>query len=216
MISEPELVALDDLTPHPRNYRKHPADQIAHLAQSMREHGFYRNVVVARDGTILAGHGVAEAAREAGLTEVPVVRLPIAPDDPRAIKLLVADNEVGHLAEQDDRALTELLKQISEKDAGLIGTGYDEAMLANLLYVTRPRDEIQDFDAAAHWAGLPEYFANEKPFTVVVSCETEQEREQFIEHLGAVVVYKKGRTYSIRWPLVAAREDPASLSFETR
>lgn len=45
------------LKPHPRNYRGHPDDQLAHIERSIRDNGVYRNVLVARDYTILAGHG---------------------------------------------------------------------------------------------------------------------------------------------------------------
>jgi hypothetical protein len=71
-----KLVAVDDLKPHPRNYRIHPEDQLQHIIRSIQEH-FYRNVVAAREGTILAGHGVVIAARKLGLSKVPVVRLAI-------------------------------------------------------------------------------------------------------------------------------------------
>jgi hypothetical protein len=53
-----ELIAIKELKPHPRNYRSHPEDQLVHLVNSIKQHGFYRNVVVAKDNTILAGHGV--------------------------------------------------------------------------------------------------------------------------------------------------------------
>lgn len=71
-----ELVALSKLKPHPRNYRKHPADQLAHIKASIKQHGFYRNVVVAKDDTILAGHGVVQAAKEMKVKQVPVFRVP--------------------------------------------------------------------------------------------------------------------------------------------
>ena len=53
-----ELLPLAELRPHPRNDGTHPPDEIAHLKASITTHGVYRNVVVAQDGTILAGHGV--------------------------------------------------------------------------------------------------------------------------------------------------------------
>jgi ParB-like chromosome segregation protein Spo0J len=68
-----EFVPLASLKPHPRNYRIHPDDQLEHIIKSIQEHGFYRNVVAARDGTILAGHGVVQAALKMGLKGVPVV-----------------------------------------------------------------------------------------------------------------------------------------------
>lgn len=125
-----EIVALDSLKAHPGNYRAHPPDQREHLLSSIRQHGFYRNVVVARDGTILAGHGVVEAARDAGLAEIPVVRLDLDPDSPDALKVLTGDNEIARLALVDDRQLAELLRSVRATSAeGLLGTGFtDEAL----------------------------------------------------------------------------------------
>jgi len=94
-------VPVASLKPHPVNYRKHPEDQLRHIERSVKEHGFYRNVVVARDGTILAGHGVVLAAKRLKRDKVPVIRLPLAADDLRALKVLTSDNEISRLAEVD-------------------------------------------------------------------------------------------------------------------
>ena len=190
------------LKPHPRNYRKHPDDQQEHLRRSLRDHGLYRNVITARDGTILAGHGVVEAAQAEGLEQVPVVRLDVEPDDPRALKVLTGDNELARLAEVNDRELAELLRQISEVDAvGLLGTGWDEAMLANLVYVTRPAAEIGDQDDAAAWAGLPDFEAPPQAVQCLVSFDTEADRDAFIKHLGIEAVYHRERgPWSVWWP----------------
>jgi hypothetical protein len=126
-----ELVALDELRPHPRNYVIHGEAQLAHLEASLRAHGCYRNVVCARDGTLLAGHGVVAAARRLGLAALPVRRLDVAPDDPRALAVLVGDNEVAQLREVDDAALAALLRDVRGDDvAALLGTGFDDAALA--------------------------------------------------------------------------------------
>ena len=134
-----ETLSIANLKAHPRNYRGHPEDQIEHLRASIRENGMYRNVVIASDGTILAGHGITTAATAEGLSEVPCIRMPFGPDDPAALKILVGDNELGLRAEPDDRALSMILKDLRDADptAGLTGTGYDDAMLASLLFVTR-------------------------------------------------------------------------------
>lgn len=180
-----ERAALSSLTPHPRNYREHPEDQLAHIMQSLREHGFYRNVVVARDGTILAGHGVVQAAQQLGLEDVPVVRLPIDRDDPRALKVLAGDNEMSRSALVDDRALTTLLKQIMDEDPiGLLGTGFDEMQLAALVMVTRPEDEVRSFDEAAEWVGMPEFSVGERILKMFVSFASDEDFVEFCERNG--------------------------------
>ncbi len=207
-IHTPARVRIADLKPHPRNYRSHPADQIEQIQQSIREHGFYRNIVTARDGTILAGHGVVLAAEQMGLTEVPVIRLSIGPDHPKALKLLAADNELGLRAEIDDRALSEILFEIKEQDVdGLLGTGYDDQMLANLLFISRPANEIADMDEAAQWVGMPafeSYGGTKSEFMVIIRCETQEAREELFERLGlvdgAVVKKMQNGPWSGRYP----------------
>ena len=208
----PEDVALDDLKPHPRNYQQHPEDELAHIMESIKTHGFYRNVVIARDGTILAGHGVTQAARKLGYTHVPVIRTPYTPDDPRALKLLAGDNEIRHLAEVDDRALTELLRELSATD-DLLGTGYDEMMLANLAMVTRPAAEIGDLEAAAQWAGMPEYDYDDAPgqIQITVHFVNDEDRTEFLRRLDLDTVDNAKRK-SIWWP-ERKQDDPRSLRF---
>ena len=216
VLHEAALVPLDELKPHPQNYRAHPDDQRAHLVRSITEHGVYRNVLVARDGTILAGHGVVEAARDAGLTEVPVVRLELDADDPRALKILTGDNEIARLAGIDDRLLSELLRTIRDSDPvdGLLGTGYDDDMLAALVFVTRDEREIGDRDDAAQWIGLPVFDGIERPHVVMVGCETIEERDALLVLLGVTTIHRKIRgTISVRWP-PTEREDLAALRFE--
>ena len=128
-----EVTSLSSLRPHPKNYRTHPEDQLAHIVASIKRHGFYRNIVVAKDGTILAGHGVVEAAKKMSLEKVPLVRLDLAPDDPRALQLLAGDNEIGLLAEVDDAALANILKELQDLDPeALLGTGVTEFGLDKL------------------------------------------------------------------------------------
>jgi DNA modification methylase len=129
-----ELLDVRTLTPHPRNDGSHPPGEIAHLRQSIREHGIYRNVVVANDGTILAGHGVVAAAQAEGRTHIPGQRRPYGPDDPRALKLLVGDNGIPQLRQRDDDVLVALLQELAATDPlALLGTGFDEAMLEALI-----------------------------------------------------------------------------------
>ena len=203
-----EMVDIADMKPHPRNYQQHPEDQLLHLRASIETHGIYRNVVLAADGTILAGHGVVAAAERAGRTSVTARRMPYDPEDPRAIQLLVADNEIGRLAERDDRAMSELLRIIQNEDE-LIGTGFDEMQLANLVFVTRDADEIASFDEAAEWAGaeMPDFDEEKEAFKILINFSESQEREQFYEKMGYPNIQKKtGRIWSLKWPPEEVRD----------
>jgi len=193
-----EYIATNELKPHPKNYREHPDDQLEHIVQSIKDNGHYRNVVVAQDNVILAGHGVVKASNKMGLKTIPVVRLDVPHDDPKAIKVLTGDNEIAHLGIVDDRLLTELLKDVKDYDMnGLLGTGYDDAMLANLVMITRPVSEIADFDAAAEWVGMPEYESEPKPLQIIVSFDSEKNREAFGKLVGSPLTDK---TKSIWFP----------------
>lgn len=194
-----ETVEVERLRPHPRNYREHPEDQLRHIEASLRQHGVYRNVVVASDDVILAGHGVVEAARNVGLETLPVIRVPIGSDEPQAIKILTADNELTRFAFHDDRQLAELLREIRDVDE-LLGTGYDDAQLANLLMVTRPASEIADLNAAAEWAGMPEFEPHpaEKDNGITIYCDTPEDRDRLVEVLELQAIWR-GRPGGRGW-----------------
>lgn len=208
------LALIADLKPHPRNYRSHPDDQLAHIVKSIEDHGFYRNIVVANDNTILAGHGVVLAAKKMGKDRVPIIRLTIGPDDPRALKVLTSDNEIRNLGSVDDRALTELLKDILGTEAGLLGTGFDEKQLAALTFITRPASEIGTIDEAKDWVGMPEYEATAEMHKLVVNLKSAEERDALVKLLGVGVFGRKdGNTWSCWWPPQAEKQDLASVKF---
>lgn len=208
-------VKISDLKPHPRNYRQHPEDQIQHLVQSITEHGLYRNIIAARDMTILAGHGVVEACKKIGLTEVPIFLVDVESESPAALKILTGDNEISHLGEINDRTLTELLKDIKSLDVnGLLGTGYDERMLASLVMVTRPTSEIANINEAADWVGMPEYDEGCDVFKVSISFESKEKRDEFFEMLKAKHINgRDSKCASMRWP-DTPEDDPSSVMFE--
>lgn len=214
LIHEPALTPIADLKPHPQNYRTHPEDQIEQLAISIRQHGFYRNVVCARDLTILAGHGIVEAAVLADVVALPVVVLDLDPLEPLALKVLAGDNFLPHLAVDDDRALTELLKGIRDLD-DLTGTGFDDLSLAALVMITRPASEIDNIASLDEWGGMPEWGNAPEKFTLRVEFDTEEERDAFIKLTDLTVTYGKTRTvWTARLDGTNGRGDTRHLLFE--
>src|SRR6185295_1105307 len=64
---------IERLVPYARNARTHSEAQVEQIAASIREWGWTNPVLVAEDGTIIAGHGRVLGARKLGIKEVPVM-----------------------------------------------------------------------------------------------------------------------------------------------
>lgn len=128
-----KLIPISKLKPHPRNYRNHPAEQVEQIKESIRRSGLFRNVVIAKDGTILAGHGVVEACRGLGMKNLMAVTLPIESESKAALAVLAGDNELSRMGTVDDRLLSQILTEVRESEIGLLGTGYSDAALESLI-----------------------------------------------------------------------------------
>lgn len=214
-----EIVSIDLLKEHPKNYRKHGPDQLAHIVASIKENGFYKNIVVARDNTILAGHGAVAAAKQMGLKEIPVARLDLSPNDKRAMKIMTGDNEISKLSEVDDRLLSEILKDIADVNFDdLLGTGFDDKQLTNLVFVTRPQSEVKDTDAAREWLGLPSYdeedLSKKKRVILEINFKTKEDRDLFVQQTKIRVGIKGSESkWATTWPFVE-RNDTKNIKFE--
>lgn len=123
---------------HPENYREHPPEQIAKIRASLREFGQPRSIVVQDNGdgsyTIVAGHGVTQAAKLEGWTEI---RADVIPADwaPEKVKAyLVADNQLNKLAEDDNVQLASILEEARAYSEELLeAMGFDEDEFQALL-----------------------------------------------------------------------------------
>ena len=205
-----QQISIDKIKPHPRNYKSHPPEQLEHLKQSIKENGIYRNILVADDYTILAGHGVVEAATAIGLPSVPILRINIPSDHPKALKLLTADNEVSHLAESNSREMSEILKELLVED-DLLGTGYDKQKLENLLLVSRSKAELNVLKDE-EWGDYMDFEPLKPAIKLVVNFETEADRQDFANTIGAQLTEK---TKFIWWPF-KEKEKHAHLEYQLK
>ena len=64
-------VALTDIKPYKNNAKKHPEQQVANLAESIRTLGWRQPIVLDADGVIIIGHGRFLAAQRLGLETAP-------------------------------------------------------------------------------------------------------------------------------------------------
>jgi DNA modification methylase len=119
-----EYVPLDLLLPWVKNPRKNdPA--VASVAESIRTFGFGTPIVARRaNNEVIAGHTRLKAAKQLGLTSVPVRYLDLSEDD--AHRLALADNKLGEIAEWDKLGLAELLQDLGEGEAARLGWSGEE------------------------------------------------------------------------------------------
>ena len=71
--SNKQIETLADLTPDPRNARKHNPRNVGMLEKSLNEVGAARSIVIDENGVVLAGNATIEAAGRAGIERVQVV-----------------------------------------------------------------------------------------------------------------------------------------------
>src|ERR1051325_3622855 len=89
-----ERWSLDRLLPYAANARTHRDDQVAQIAGSTAEFGFNVPCLVDERGVLIAGHGRLLAARQLGLSDVPVIRLDHL-TDAQAKAYRLADNRIA-------------------------------------------------------------------------------------------------------------------------
>lgn len=135
-----ETVSVDSLRPHPRNVNQ---GDVGAIHESITANGFYGVVVAQKSsGHILAGSHRWQAARQAGLTDIPVTWVDV--DDSAALRIMLADNRTARLGHDDEAALAELLQELVE-DGGLEGSAYTgddlDQLLADLNPDFQPVDE---------------------------------------------------------------------------
>jgi len=140
-----EWVDLGELRPAERNAKDH---DLGLLVQSIRRFGFVAPFLVDEGtGRLVAGHGRAEAlavmrnAGEApprGVREqdgrwlVPVVRGLEFGSEAEALAYLVADNRATEAGGWNEAELAEVLAEL-EREVGLLGVGFDQEDLEELL-----------------------------------------------------------------------------------
>jgi ParB-like chromosome segregation protein Spo0J len=110
-----EQLRPDLLKPYVRNARRHSERQLALIAQSLETFGFNNPIIAEEDGTIIAGHGRWEAAKQLNLMTVPVLRVKhLTPEKIKAYRL--ADNRLAELSGWDDDLLVLELGELDSLD----------------------------------------------------------------------------------------------------
>ncbi len=127
-----EYLPVDSLKPARRRVRRVDEVQAARLDRSIAQFGICVPILVDREGRIVHGHGVWEAARRAGLDTVPTIEVShLSPRKQRA--LTIALNRLGETGRWDEEVLAEELAELIELEEDVIVTGFEPAEIDALL-----------------------------------------------------------------------------------
>jgi DNA modification methylase len=120
------------VTPSERNARTHSQEQIKQLVASIGEFGWTNPILIDEDRAIIAGHGRLEAARAAGLADVPTITLTgLSAAQKRA--LAIADNKLALNAGWDDELLRLELGELGLEGFDLALIGFSDLELKDIL-----------------------------------------------------------------------------------
>ncbi len=131
-----ETLPIAALRPNPKNPRKHSSRQLKRLAAIIKKIGFINPVIADETKMILAGHGRVTAARQLGLTEIPVIIFDyLTPAQKRAY--LIADNRIAEQAGWDRELLAvelgELIELLPAEGLDVTLTGFEVAEIDLLI-----------------------------------------------------------------------------------
>jgi ParB-like chromosome segregation protein Spo0J len=131
------------LVPYARNARTHSDMQISQIAASIREWGWTNPVLVAEDGTIIAGHGRVLAAQKLRIAQVPVM-VATGWSEAQRRAYTIADNKLTLNGGWDQELLGLEIGELEVLgfDLDLIGFSDDE----RALLAARPTDGLTDPD----------------------------------------------------------------------
>lgn len=137
-----EVVPIGSLTPDAANVRKRDERAMKSLAASLKQFGPARSIVLDGKGIVRAGNGTLEAAQEAGVSEVLVVRpqpgqlVAVQREDwsaTEATGYAIADNRLSELAHFDETALHDQLATLADEGFDIDAIGFTGEEIEELM-----------------------------------------------------------------------------------
>jgi site-specific DNA-methyltransferase (adenine-specific) len=114
-----EQISISKIKPYPRNAKKHPPDQVEHIANSIKEFGWQQPIVLDKENVVIIGHGRLQAAKMLGVDKVPCLRAETL-TEPQIKALRLADNKTNE-SEWDFELLDTELDDILDIDMSEFG-----------------------------------------------------------------------------------------------
>lgn len=162
-----EYLSPDELKPYENNAKRHPAEQIEQIKESIKEFGFNDPIAIDKGNVVVEGHGRLIAATELGLEKVPVIRLDGLTEEQRKAYTLI-HNKLTMNSGFDFSLLT--LELDGLKDMFDLSTyGFSDFELDNTGEEFEPDPYDKSIEEEYGEKGLVAY-------NVIISCLNEEEQ----------------------------------------
>lgn len=127
-----EWLAPDSIFEYSNNVNQHPPEQVDAIADSIREFGITKPVLIDVNNVLIAGHGTRLGAIAAGLRLIPCIRhANLSARQVAAYRL--ADNQLAKRSSYDFGMLADEIDKLVQQDFDVSLLGFDEQQLAALL-----------------------------------------------------------------------------------
>jgi ParB-like nuclease domain len=172
-----ERRAIDSLFPYARNARTHTDEQVAQIAASIQEWGWTMPVLIDDAGQIIAGHGRVLAARQLGISDVPVM-IARGWTDAQKQAYVIADNKLTLNSGWNEKLLRLEAAELKSLGFDMKLVGFSELELGTLFGTA--------VDASGEWIGMPDYQQHDKMAwrTIIVHFNDQQAVEDFARIIG--------------------------------
>ena len=175
-------VAVSELVKNPKNWRKHPPNQLSALEGLLSEVGWVQNVIVNRTtGNLIDGHARVAIAEKHGEQRIPVVYVELSAKEEELV--LATLDPLGDLATMDNAKLEALLANLEPESAALASLIAD---LESELGIGQEDDEdpVTLLDQAIQLEPAKEY--------VLIVCDDEDEWDRIKGALTLAAVRRGG------------------------
>lgn len=162
-----ETVLLDELILDSNNARKHNETNLKAIAESLRQFGQRKPIVVTHNNVVIAGNGTVEAARQIGWKGISVVRIPDDWSDDQIKAYALADNRTAELASWDGSVLLDQLRELDLGDWDVKALGFGNFEL-------NEKESVPDTD----------YKDLGERYEVVIECADENEQTALLLRLS--------------------------------
>ena len=145
-------VPIEELRQAQRRVRSQDPAQVARIGASIEKFGVSQPILVDQDRTIVHGHSVVEAARAAGLKQIPAIV--VGHLSPAELRLLsIALNRLGETGRWDEEALRIEFAELIDLGEDVVVSGFEMAEVDLLLLDDESDDGAGELEGAPAMAG---------------------------------------------------------------